>query len=666
MALGGRIFGRPVSVRRTMPSWASVQVFPRFVTFLVRQCLRLCVGLVPLVWTVSIDMGASQALAQDGFGVHPLTGIPEWGPALQLTSQEMGGESRHLQVVPRSLRRNGGHSEPSGFGLSDLAAEDLFGRAQISLSEALKRIVRRNLGPLIGIHDHVAEDNGSILLSFSVAGVELCRSGVRGSADQNREITLQGQIPVVTDWTMPRGPDDWPELDLAVSQTVDTLERTMGGPVEPMGESARCYAMAQGGFKPVWRTTVAVRGYRYSVLTDDERIYGIEPEFLHASGRARVYPYDPLTTPTLVTETLTDLVGENTLSSQYFRTVVSAGRTQASSLNREYDYEVGSAEFDETAAFVNVTKHFKYLQGLGFTWYGPRPLLINPSLASIPNNARFLVPKGGAGLPTIEIGPGVEGVLRNLASDASVVSHELGHFAIYRAITKTSGESFVLHEGLADFFEAARAEDPCLGNSVCPLESPACMVRGKCLRTADNRFKYQDSSWQGFLSPTGQYSHLHGQVFSGLLWDLRKRAKGGTKAVDTLVMRAIGFLPPEAGFSDFLTQLIVTDKETNQGGHREQILQVVSERELGSFLNLDESGNPVAKVEKSGIESASNAGTASGTTPRRSKKSGGCGVLGRIEGHEESEGSSRSANFMLMVPILLVFSYSFFKKSYNR
>jgi hypothetical protein len=615
---------------------------------------------------MAFSSGASQVLAQDGFGVHPLTGIPEWGPAFQLSSQETGGEFRHLQVVPRNLRRGGGDRESNGFGLSDSAAEDLYRRAQISLSEALKRIVRRNLGPLIGIHAQEPEDNGSILLSFTVAGVKLCRSALRGSAGQDREITLQGQIPVVTDWSMPRGIDSWPELDVAVSQTVDTLERTMGGPVEAVGESVRCYAMAQGGFNPAWHTTVAVRGYLYSVFTDDERIYGVEPEFLHASGRARVYPYDPATTPTLVTETLTDLVGDNTLSSQYFRTVVSPGRTQASSPNREYNYEVGSAEFDETAAFVNVTKHFKYLQGLGFTWYGPRPLLINPSLASIPNNARFLVAKGGTALPTIEIGPGAEGVLRNLASDASVVSHELGHFAIYRAITKTSGESFVLHEGLADFFEAARAEDPCLGNSVCPLESPACMVRGKCLRTADNRFKFMDSSWQGFLSATGQYSHLHGQVFSGLLWDLRKRAKGGANAVDTLVMRAIGFLPPEAGFSDFLTQLIVTDKEINQGGHREQILQVVAERDLDSFLNLDESGYPVAKVEKSGIESASSAQSGSGATPRRSNKSGGCGILGQSEGSGRNEGFSRLVFFILTAPTLFAFSYTFVKTSYSR
>lgn len=666
MALGGQTFGRPIPVRRILPTWAPVHVFPGIVNFLGSLSHYGALGIVPLLTMVALSLGAQNASAQDGFGVHPLTGIPEWGPAFQLSTQETGGEFRHLQVLPRSLRRAGGDSGAGGFGLSDLSVEDLYGRAQISLSEALKRIVRRNLGPLIGIHAQEPEDNGSILLSFSVAGVKLCRSALRGSADQNREITLQGQIPVVTDWSMPRGLDQWPELDLAVSQTVDTLERTMGGPVESTGESVRCYAVAQGSFKPAWHTTVAVRGYRYSVFTDDERIYGVEPEFLHASGRARVYPYDPSTTPTLVTETLTDLVGENTLSNQYFRTVVSSGRTQASSPNREYNYEVGSAEFDETAAFVNVTKHFKYLQGLGFTWYGPRPLLINPSLASIPNNARFLVPKGGTALPTIEIGPGAEGILRNLASDASVVSHELGHFAIYRAITKTSGESFVLHEGLADFFEAARAEDPCLGNSVCPLESPACMVRGKCLRTADNRFKFMDSSWQGFLSATGQYSHLHGQVFSGLLWDLRKRAKGGTKAVDTLVMRAIGFLPPEAGFSDFLTQLVVTDKEINQGGHREQILQVVSERDLGSFLNLDESGNPVTKVEKSGIESASNSQTGSGATPRRSKKSGGCGVLGQLEGQVGRDGFSRFVFFMLTAPILFAFSYSALKKPYSR
>jgi hypothetical protein len=174
-----------------------------------------------------------------------------------------------------------------------------------------------------------------------------------------------------------------------------------------------------------------------------------------------------------------------------------------------------------------------------------------------------------------------------------------------------------------------------------------------------------DSTWQGFLSPSGQYTHLHGQVFSGLLWDLRKKAKGGSKALDTLVMRAIGFLPPEAGFSDFLTQLVVTDKEINQGGHREQILQEIAARDLGSFLNLDESGNPVAKVVKSANESGPETPTGSGAPPRRSKKSGGCGVLWATEGKAGSDDFSRWAIFMLMVPLLFVFLYNIVKYTFN-
>lgn len=73
-------------------------------------------------------------------------------------------------------------------------------------------------------------------------------------------------------------------------------------------------------------------------------------------------PLDPVTSPALTNETLSDLTGDGTVSKGYFRTAVSAGTMQASSASFDYIYGVASLEFEETSAFVNVTKHFKILK----------------------------------------------------------------------------------------------------------------------------------------------------------------------------------------------------------------------------------------------------------------------------------------------------------------
>ena len=197
--------------------------------------------------------------AQGGFGVHPLGTAMDLSSGFQLLGEPLAVESRHLQMVPRSLRSRGDAGSGGGYGLHDYPALNLYERGQISLEDALKRLVRDSVGPLLGIKAHAPDGNGAILLSFQAAGVNLCFFGVRGAAIFGREILLQGQIPDVMDWPTPASLDDWPDLDESASQAMDTLERTMGGPVEhlgySLGDSSRCFATDRGSLKPAWHLT---------------------------------------------------------------------------------------------------------------------------------------------------------------------------------------------------------------------------------------------------------------------------------------------------------------------------------------------------------------------------------------------------------------------------
>ena len=68
------------------------------------------------------------------------------------------------------------------------------------------------------------------------------------------------------------------------------------------------------------------------------------------------------------------------------------------------------------------------------------------------NNALYVPKETETDAAKIMIGNGDGNILKNLPQDREVISHELGHHIIYHHITQTSGESLILHEGLADFF----------------------------------------------------------------------------------------------------------------------------------------------------------------------------------------------------------------------
>ena len=117
-------------------------------------------------------------------------------------------------------------------------------------------------------------------------------------------------------------------------------------------------------------------------------------------------------------------------------------------------------------------------------------ILSGLSLTNGYDNASRLNSASDGTLPSIKIDDGDGLVLQNLITDGDVVSHELGHHIIFKTLTSTIGESLVLQEGLADAFAFFRTSNACLGESICPKNSSACIM----LRTSISaQLSHQDS-----------------------------------------------------------------------------------------------------------------------------------------------------------------------------
>jgi hypothetical protein len=171
------------------------------------------------------------------------------------------------------------------------------------------------------------------------------------------------------------------------------------------------------------------------------------------------------------------------------------------------------------------------------------------------------------------------------------------------------------------------------------------------LRTAENDFKYGDKNWNSWMSSTGSYSHLHAQVFSGLLWSIRKGTAAGQKVFDTVVMRAISALPQEGGFTDFLKALEEADQQYAAGQSLALLANQINLRNLAEFAKIDvsRSQDPVVKSLPDSARQPTEATVPDQPVSRRGhgSRSPSCGVVGALP-------SPRLATlFLLIFPMLL-------------
>jgi hypothetical protein len=459
----------------------------------------------------------------------------------------------------------------------------LFNAGRIDFKDAVKNVLRQSTHSRIKIKS--TESTGFNLTNsksydyqFFINDVPVCGFKVRAHHMKDNSTFVLGGTP---QWEQPNAPisSDWPSTAVSVDRFVEQLrDANYDGGIK-LKTADRCYYMDHGEPIPVWKLRLHVGGLPFSGYADAHELYGYNKEFFHVDGTAKVHKSNIVDESALTDTPITGLVGDGTLTTDFLITDPN-GVSRVNSPDHVFTNDPSTLEYDEIASFTYAQQHLKYFQGIGFTWYGPKPLQIkvHEKPNGDTNNALFMPAEGGSvEFPTIFVGDGDGQVLQNLGKDGDVVSHELSHHVIYKYLKETKGESLILHEGLADFFVFARTGDACLGESICPVGGAICW-ESACLRTAKNDLVYGSPIY------SNSAPHQKGQLISGYLWDMVIDKSIPVTDLEKMVLRAIDFLVDDSGIEHFLLALFNADADLFASKYHQVLKDHGATRGLTEFM----------------------------------------------------------------------------------
>ncbi len=524
----------------------------------------------------------------------------------------------------------------------------------IDFSQGVKQYIRESLvNPAVAIRETLTstprligskpEVSDSLDLQLTVSGIPICDSHIKAHMLWNGNSIILGTVPQLGPF-LPTDTNDWPRLDLAIDNISEHLAELGGQPqAQRVIKSERCYGQRGNDLVPAWNITTIADGLGYRAIADGYEVLSFENQFFDVTGKIKAYESNPKS-GTIKTYEI-DLIGDGFLTSDFFTTKTN-GVERAKNSTHQFFYETTDDRFAETSAFAHATLTLEYFRDLGYGWHGPKPLTINlHGLVNRNQNNALYQPASAtaSGLPEISIADGDGAMLTNLPVDADVIGHEFGHHIIYQTITSVSGESLILHEGLADYFTFAHTKDDCLGESICPAGSLACWTKGQCLRTANNDINFSS------LEYTKLEPHLQGQLVSGFLWDLHSKQSIPFDDVTKLLYRAIGYFARNSGFRDLVLALMLADDSETSGTYCQQIYNTAIDRGFGSLigdLSCDE--NASLWGQPSGV-STSKALPA----PKSRSKYGSSGLCGSIAGAPAS--NQALVLWLMLMPLFATF-----------
>lgn len=400
---------------------------------------------------------------------------------------------------------------------------------------------------------------------FSVSGIPLCQFETRVHSLKDKTY-VEGNLPD----SVPVGeippPMEESSTDLKRILTRLNLEGTMKNRV-----NTPCLAWDGKKLVSALEINFQVGDLPYYALVTEKDVLKAEARFFDAvvEEDAQIYVKDPNTSTnlTLKTFTLSGMSGGGSLCSARLKTVVPSSVTQAFASKSGFIYPTTDQRFLETSFFTNASNHVDWFLGLGIlsAWPGPKIDLMMDGTKDFANNSSVYIPGSTGSSPTIKVGSGDGVSLQNLYIDYDVIAHELGHHVVYQKLTTTSGQSLVIHEGLADFFVYGKTQYPCLGNLICPKNGTLC-YSSTCLRTGEFPLGFDDANL-----PTEP--HKLSQVISSLLWDIghgntdRSITGIGVELITKILLKAIDFFPKDAGYADLMSSLMKADKALNSSAN---------------------------------------------------------------------------------------------------
>lgn len=416
--------------------------------------------------------------------------------------------------------------------------------------------------------------------SFKVGEIPVCEHSIKAHLfDQDAPI-VTGSFPLAELDRDNYPPSMWLSLAEIIAITKRSSQQFFADPeLLKLHRANKCLYAKSGELLPVWKILVSYMGLNYAILRDAHEIYKLDKRFYQVSGSTQSYQVNPIDDSGLVTETF-EFTGDTFLTSEKVTTKPN-GIERISSEDHNFVVEPDHENFPEVNVFSQVSRMIAWFEERSFEWLEGEVLTvkIHESIATAngpnPNNALYLPREyDDPDVPSITLGDGDGVHLTNLALDADVSGHELGHHVIFQSVKSTqqvesadgvddkTDHSGAIHEGLADFFMFAKTGDSCLGESICPGSGSICSQQGQCLRNADNNLVYAtDEYWD----IGNQLYHIKGQLISGLLWDIRIDENVTESDFDSLVVKAVDFLDARSTYSNLLLALVTSDHQFYQG-----------------------------------------------------------------------------------------------------
>ncbi len=487
----------------------------------------------------------------------------------------------------------------------------------------------------------------STITSFKITfdGTPLCDYSLRSIQTQGGGQAILGEIPQNLGYLITKSDDTPTQAD------VERLTRE--GNFHSAKKISSCLLLQEDEQEliPVWEV-LAINNedsLSYKLRLSKTMIYKTDPYFFDVTGTVSAYEKNiidsdlkefsiPLTEP------------GTTLTNEYFTTKPFSG-SRAEESDSIFAYDETNTHFAEASLFVYGNTIYDWYKEIGYVWSGVKPveLVSNAVFSGNVNNAMYLPAESSdSGHPQIKVGRGDGKLLRNLTMDIDVTAHEFGHHVVFSHLKSISGESLVLHEGLADYFVFAMTKDSCLGESICPDGSQICWIENKCLRTADNNLKYNDEIYK-IAEP-----HEKGQIVSGTLWDLGLREGVGHGVATNIALEAVSQFGDASGFADFSVALFVADQNLYDGKYACDIYDVLSARNIKFHLDEINCDNTKALPPISGGSDGGTATLSSPATSKRSSSQGGCGVIGTQAHTDGKAASNLSWMFLFVLPLLMI------------
>ncbi len=475
--------------------------------------------------------------------------------------------------------------------------------------------------------------------SFSVHGIPYCKA--QAVAHLINDVTapaLLGNLPQFDPSQIP-APQDWPSNDSFIANLNDMLA-SMNKHARILDPLDKCIAESDGDAQVAVRTIIDIDGLLYRTLIGEHEVLSLDAHHFEVSGIVRAFNSNPFDGE-LTDYTISTLTGDGTMTTDVFVTDT-LQVPRANKVDHNFVYDKETTEFDEQSVFIHAINALDWFNSLGYEYKASKKmkLKIHAVINNDRNNALY-TPESSSTGPTIQVGDGDGTFLQNLTIDADVVGHEFGHHIVFQTLKETKDDSLVVHEGLADAFTFLRTGNACLGESICPLNSPIkCEIRASCLRTAENTYKYG-------AADLPKEPHFRSQFISGLIWDLQATKAISMSDLTKLLYRSVDFFLSDSGYHDLILSLMLADKDLFAGKHLCAIEDAAIERGLSTVISDLDCQKSLPTLSDSTSSSPSSTSSKSRVSSSGTKEKSGCAVIG------SSNTSGHGIWMLLTAPLLL-------------